>query len=58
MKLKAIRLLLLLSAMLLLLVACGGAAEPEVDIEATVQWMQNHKMIDGGARYEDLVFTR
>jgi hypothetical protein len=37
MKLKAIRLLLLLSAMLLLLVACGGAAEPEVDIEATVQ---------------------
>lgn len=24
--------------------------------EATYQWMRNHKMIDGDARYEDLVF--
>jgi hypothetical protein len=36
MKLKAIRLLLLPTAVVLL-VACGGAAKPEVDIEATVE---------------------
>ena len=36
MKLKAIRLLLVPATLMLLLVACGGPAEPEVDIEATL----------------------